>query len=60
MESSEPGTARSLTDFLDDDDDEEEEEEWVKRVNEATNVRDDMKELFKSDPETFTSMARIY
>lgn len=52
MESSEPGTARSLTDFLDDDD-EEEEEEWVKRVNEATNVRDAMKELFNSDPETF-------
>ena len=53
MESSEPGTARSLTDFLDDDDEEEEEEEWVKRVNEATSVRDAMKELFNSDPETF-------
>ena len=55
MESSEPGTARSLTDFLvdDDEEEEEEEEEWVKRMNEATNVRDAMKELFDSDPETF-------
>lgn len=53
IESSEPSTARSLTDFLDDDDEEEEQEEWVTRVNEATNVRDAMKELFRSDPETF-------
>ena len=55
MESSEPSTARSLTEFLvdDDDEEEEEEEEWVKRMNEATNVRDAMKELFNSDPETF-------
>lgn len=54
VESSEPSTARSLNDFFDDDDDEEEEqEEWVTKVNEATSVRDAMKELFKSDPETF-------
>ena len=54
IESSEPNTPRSLNDFIDDDDDEEEEqEEWVTKVNEATNVRDAMKELFKSDPETF-------
>jgi len=55
IESSEPSTARSLADFLDEDEEEEEEEqeEWVTRVNEATNVRDAMKELFQSDPETF-------
>lgn len=54
IESSEPGTARSLNDFFDDyNDDEEEQEEWITKVNEANNVRDAMKELFKSDPETF-------
>tara|TARA_Y100000389_G_C17291742_1_gene428383 strand:+ start:421 stop:771 length:351 start_codon:yes stop_codon:yes gene_type:complete len=53
IESSEPSTARSLNDFFDDDDEEEEQEEWVTKVNEATSVRDAMKELFKSEPETF-------
>ena len=51
IESSEPGTARSLQDFFDDE--EEEDGEWATKVNEATNVKDAMKELFKSDPEFF-------
>jgi len=54
MESSEPDTARSLQDLFDNDDyEEEEQEEWVTKVNETANVNDAMKELFKSDPETF-------
>ena len=54
IESSEPGTARSLQDFFDDEhNDYDEDEEWATKVNEATNVKDAMKELFKSDPEIF-------
>lgn len=54
MESSEPSTARSLQDFFDDEDaEEEEQEEWVTKVNQAKNVKDSMKQLFLTDPETF-------
>ena len=49
MESSEPSTARSLQDFFDD----EEQEEWVTKVNQATDVKDAMKQLYSTDPETF-------
>jgi hypothetical protein len=54
MESSEPSTARSLQYFFDDEeDDDDEQEEWVTKVNQATDVKDAMKQLYSTDPETF-------